>query len=95
MYTPKRTNLKFKILFKEDLVRIASEQPKHIYIIQIYIYIFKRKFTEHVLQNTPSRTIDKKSGEYAPIPLNIVCAVIHYLLFLYKNEYFYIFFAKI
>ena len=43
-----------------------------------------------MLQNTPSCTIDKKSGEYAPIPLNIVCAVIHYLLFLYKNEYFYI-----
>ena len=32
-------------------------------------------------------TIDKKYGEYAPIPLNIVCAVIHYLLFLYKNEF--------
>ena len=29
--------------------------------------------------------IDKKSEEYAPIPLNIVCAVIHYLIFLYKN----------
>ena len=48
-----------------------------------------RKFTENVLQNTPSSTFDKKSGEYAPILLNIVCAVIHYLLFLYKNEYFY------
>ena len=49
-------------------------------------------FTENVLQNTPSCTIDKKSWEYAPIPQNIVCAVIHYLLFLYKNEYFYKFF---
>ena len=48
-----------------------------------------RKFTENVLQNTPSCTINKKSGEYASIPLHIVCAVIHYLLFLYKNEYFY------
>ena len=66
-----------------------------IYIIQIYIYFLKRKFRENVLQNTPSCTIDKKSGEYAPIHLNIVCAVIHYLLFLYKNEYFYIFFYKI
>ena len=46
-------------------------------------------------KNTPSCTIDKKSGEYAPIPLNIVCAVIHYLLFLYINEYFYNFFYKI
>ena len=49
---------------------------------------------ENVLQNTLSCTIDKKSGEYAPIPLNIVCAVIHYLLFLYKNKYFYKILAK-
>ena len=58
-------------------------------------YVLKRKFTENVLQNTPSCTIDKKSGKQAPtIPLNIVCAVIHYLLFLYKNEYFYNFFLQ-
>ena len=31
-----------------------------------------RKFTENVLQNTPNRTSDKKSGEYALIPLKIV-----------------------
>ena len=31
------------------------------------MYIFKGKFTENVLQNTPNCTIDKKSGEYAPI----------------------------
>ena len=31
-----------------------------------------RKFTENVLQNTPNRTSDKKSGEYTPIPLNIL-----------------------
>ena len=68
----------------------------------IYIYFFKRKFTENVLQNTPNCTIDKKSGEYAPnpyvpIPLNIVCAVIHYLLFVYKkmNIFTIIFFHKI
>ena len=41
-----------------------------------------RKFTQNVLQNTPSCTIDKKSGEYAPLPLNIVYAVTHYLIFL-------------
>ena len=41
--------------------------------------------TENVLQNIPNCTIANKSGEYAPIPLNIVCAVIHYLLFLYKK----------
>ena len=51
-----------------------------------------RKYTENVLQNTPSCRIDKKFGEYAPIPLNIVCAVIHYLLFLYKMNIFTIFF---
>ena len=44
-------------------------------------------FTDNVLQNTPHCTMDKKSGEYTPIPLNIhvVCAVIDYLLFLYKK----------
>ena len=47
--------------------------------------ISKRKITENVLQNTSNCTIDKKSGEYAPIRLNIVCAVIHYLLFLYRK----------
>ena len=52
----------------------------------IYIYFLKRKITENVLQNTPNCTIDKQSGKYAPIPLNIVCAVIHYLLFLYKKN---------
>ena len=52
-----------------------------------YIYIFlKEKFTENVLQNTPNCTIDKKSEEYASIPLNIVCVVIHYLLILYKKQ---------
>ena len=34
-------------------------------------------------------------GEYASIPLNIVCAVIHHLLFLYKNKYFYNFYYTI
>ena len=49
-----------------------------------------------MLQNTPNCTIDKKSGEYAQIPLNIVCALIHHLLFLYKKlNIFTIFFYKI
>ena len=87
MYTPRLTKLQFKILFEEDPVPIASAQQYHIYIIQIqiYIYFLKRKFSENVLQTTSNYTIDKKYGEYAPIPLNIVCAVIHYLLFLYKK----------
>ena len=42
-----------------------------ISILFKYLYFPKRKFTENVLQNTPNCTIDKKSGEYAPIPLNI------------------------
>ena len=71
MYTPRRTNLKFKILFEEDPY-LARAQQYYINIIQIYIYFLQRKFTENVLQNTPSCTIDKESGEYAPIPLNVV-----------------------
>ena len=43
-----------------------------------------RKFSENVFQNTPNCTIDKKYGEYAPIPIKY--SVIHYLLFLYKNK---------
>ena len=84
MYTPRRTKLQFNAAIS------------YLYNSYIYIYFPKRKFMEDVLQNTPNCTIDKKPGEYAPIPLNIVCAVIHYLLFLYKNEYFYnVFFYKI
>ena len=77
MYTPRRTKLQFKIIFHE--ARAIS------YLYYSNIYCLKRKFTENVLQNTLNCTIDKKSGEYAPIPLNIVCVVIHYLLFLYKE----------
>ena len=37
------------------------------------LYAFKRKLTENVCQNTLNCTIDKKSGEFAPIrTLNIV-----------------------
>ena len=85
MYTSRRTKLQFKIIFEEDPVPIASAQQYHLYYSNIYIYFLKRKFTENVLQNTPNCTIDKKSREYAPIPLNIVCTVIHFLLFLYKK----------
>ena len=45
-----------------------------------------------------SCTIDNKSGEYDSIPINIVYAVIHYLLFLYNkinNEYLKKIFTKI
>ena len=94
VYSKTHYNLKFKILFEEEPVTIASAQQQHIYNIQIYIYFLKRKFTENVLQNTQSCTIDKKSGEYAPIPLNIMCVVIYYLLFFYNNKYFYNFFLQ-
>ena len=87
MYTPRFTKLQFKILFEEDPVLVHSNiiSISYQYYSNINIYFLKRKFTENVLQNTPNCTIVKKSGEYAPIPLNIVCAVIHYLLFLYKK----------
>ena len=54
-------------------------------------------FMENVLQNTPNCTIDKKSGEYAPIPLNIVCVVIHYLFICISkmNIFTIIFFTKL
>ena len=45
MYTPRRTKLQFNIIFEEDPIPtcIASEQQYHIYIIQIFIYIFLRE----------------------------------------------------
>ena len=97
MYTPKRTKLHFKIIFDKNPVPISSAQQYHIYIIQIFIYFLKRKITENVLQDTPYCTINKKSGEYVPIPLNIFCSVIHYLLFIkYKKlTFLQIFFYKI
>ena len=96
MYTPRRTKLQYKIIFEEDPVPIASAQQYHnMYYSNIYIYFLKRKFTANVLQNTSNCIIDKKSGEYAPIPLNIVCTVIHYLLFLNIKWIFLQFFYKI
>ena len=47
---------------------------------------------ENVLQNTPNPTSEKKSWENAPIPLKILCAVIHYPLFLYKKMTIFTFF---
>ena len=43
MHTPRRTELQFKIILKEDPVPIASSQQYHIYIIQIYIYMFSQE----------------------------------------------------
>ena len=40
---PRRTKLQFKIIIEEDPVPIASAQQYHIYIIQIFIYIFLRE----------------------------------------------------
>ena len=88
MYTLRRTKLQFKIISKEDPVPIASAQQYIMSILFKYLYIFSYEkvhgdCTAH--QNTPNCTIDKTSEKYAPIPQNIVCAVIHYLLFLYKK----------
>ena len=96
MYTPRRTKLQFKMIFKEDPVPIASAQQYHLYISILfkYLYIFSSEKVHG--KCAPNRTIDKKSGEYAPIPLNIVCTVLHYLLFLYKKmDIFTNFFFKI
>ena len=45
-------------------------------------------------ENAPNCTIDNKYGVYAPIPLNIVCAVIPSLLFLYKKMNIFTFFLQ-
>ena len=80
MYTARRTKLQFKIILEEAPVPIAgSATISYLYYLNIYIYLYKC-----AVKHT-NCTIDKKSGEYAPIPPNIVCAVIHYLLFLYAK----------
>ena len=77
-----RQNFCEKILIPTDFICMF----KMSFFFWHTLYFRKRKITENdVLQNTPNCTIDKKSGEYAPIPLNIMSAVIHYLLFLYKK----------
>ena len=52
MYTPRGTKLQFKIIFKEDPIPIASVQQYHIYIIQIFIYIFFRKISRKMCFKT-------------------------------------------
>ena len=47
---------------------------------------------ENVCQNTLNCTIHKKSGEYAPIPLNKVRSNTLSIIFYMKNENFYNFF---
>ena len=48
----------------------------------------KRKFTETVLQKTQNRTSDKKSGEYAAIPLKIVRSNTSSIIFIEKMTIF-------
>ena len=91
VYSKTHYKLQFKIIFEKDPVPIASAEQYHIYIIQIFIYILLRESSRKMCSKT-HQIAQFKSGEYAPIPLNIVCAVIQYQLFLYKNEYFYNFF---
>ena len=52
MYTPRRTELQFKIIFEEDPVPIASSQQYHIYIIQIFIYVFLRERSRKMCSKT-------------------------------------------
>ena len=65
MYTPRRTELQFKMLFEEDPVPIASSQQYHIYSIQIFIYVLLRERSRKMCSKTYQLTINKKSGEYA------------------------------
>ena len=52
MYTPRRIKLQFKIIFEEDPVPIASAQQYHIYIFQIFIYIFLRERSRKIFSQT-------------------------------------------
>ena len=52
MYTPRRTKLQFKMLFEEDPVPIPRAQQCHIYIIQIFIYIFLRERSQKMCSKT-------------------------------------------
>ena len=52
MYTPRRTKLQLKIKFEEDPVSIASAQQNHIYIIQIFIYIFLKESSRKMCSKT-------------------------------------------
>ena len=54
------------------------------------MYFVKRKFTENVRQNLLNCTIDKKTVEYAPIPISETLSIIFYM----KNTYFYNFFGQ-
>ena len=69
MYTPKRTKLQFKIIFQEAPVPIYSSATiPYLCYLNNYIYFLKENVHGKC---TPSRTSDKKSGEYAPIPLKM------------------------
>ena len=85
MYTPRQTNLKFKILFEEDPVTIAIVRSNNISILFKFIYIFLRESSRKICSKTHkvAQLTRHLHGEYAPIPLNIVCTIIHYLLFFY------------
>ena len=66
-----------------------------IYIIQIFIYIFLRESSRKLCSKI-NCTIDKKSREYVPIPLNVVfCSNTLSIIFIQKINIFTIFFYKI
>ena len=62
MYTPRRTKLQFEIICEEDPVPRASAQQYHIYIIQIFIYIFLRE---------SSRKMCSKTHQIAQLTINL------------------------
>ena len=86
MYTPRCIKLQFKIIFEEAPGLLLVRSNIIIYIILIFIYIFLRESSRKMCSKTLNCKIDKKSGVYVPIPIYIVCALIHYLSVLYKKN---------
>ena len=54
--------------------------------------MLQKKFSENVIQNAPNYTINKHSGEYAPICTLKYSAQQYNIFDFYKNEYFYNFY---
>ena len=45
----------------------AEKLAKNILLKYSYIYLLQKKFSENIIQNAPNYTINKHSGEYAPM----------------------------
>ena len=91
MYTPKRTKLQFKIIFEDDPVAIASAQQYHIYIIQIFIYIFLRESSQKMCSKTQQiAQLTRNLGSMLrDTPKYIVRSNTLFIISHIKNEHFY------